>query len=199
MYPFFETIRFVNGVLENLSFHQDRLNRTVSAFGGNAILQLDKIEINDSFEKDLVYKIRCFYNLQGAHIIEKEIYHKKIIDTVAIYKATDEEYAFKYTDRKWLNLALKNAGTDEIIIIQNNIIKDANYANVVFYNGIEWHTPLYPLLLGTHRSRLIKENKIFEKNITLADLTKYQKVKFINAMLRWEESPEIEIKDVKLI
>jgi 4-amino-4-deoxychorismate lyase len=193
MYLFFETIRYVNGILENLSYHQARINRTVSALGGKTAIHLDKIQLVHDFEKDIVYKIKCIYNLEGAYHIEKEIYHKKIIQTVSIHQAALEEYQYKYTNRTWLNDALKNAGTDEIIIVQNNMVKDGNYANLVFFNGTEWHTPLHPLLLGTHRARLIDENKIIEKNITLSDLANYTSLKYINAMMLWEESPEIEI------
>ena len=193
MYPFFETIRYVNGVLENVSYHQARINRTVSALGGETSIQLDKTQLVHDFEKDIVYKIKCLYNLEGAYHIEKAVYQKKIIQTVAIHQAAQEEYQFKYTNRTWLNDALKNAGTDEMIIVQNNMIKDGNYANLVFFNGSEWHTPLHPLLLGTHRARLIDENKIIEKDITLSDLANYTILKYINAMMLWEESPEIEI------
>ena len=193
MYPFFETIRYVNGVLENVSYHQARINRTVSALGGETSIQLNKTQIEGKFEKDIVYKIKCLYNLEGAYHIEKAVYQKKIIQTVSIHQAALEEYQYKYTNRTWLNDALKNAGTDEMIIVQNNMIKDGNYANLVFFNGSEWHTPLHPLLLGTHRARLIDENKIIEKNITLSDLSNYTTLKYINAMMLWEESPEIEI------
>jgi 4-amino-4-deoxychorismate lyase len=193
MYPFFETIRYVNGVLENVSYHQARINRTVSALGGERSIQLDKTQIEGKFEKDIVYKIKCLYNLEGAYHIEKAVYHKKTIQTVSIHQAALEEYQYKYTNRNWLNDALKNAGTDEMIIVQNNMIKDGNYANLAFFNGSEWHTPLHPLLLGTHRARLIEENKIIEKDITLSDLANYTILKYINAMMLWEESPEIEI------
>jgi 4-amino-4-deoxychorismate lyase len=193
MYPFFETIRYKNGILENVSYHQTRINRTLRALGGNTPIQLDKIQLLHDFEKDIVYKIKCLYNLEGAYHIEKEIYHKKIIQTVSIHQAALEEYQYKYTNRTWLNDALKNAGTDEIIIVQNNMVKDGNYANLVFFNGTEWHTPLHPLLLGTHRARLIDENKIIEKNITLSDIANYTSLKYVNAMMLWEESPEIKI------
>jgi 4-amino-4-deoxychorismate lyase len=196
MYPFFETIRYVNGVLENASYHQARINRTVSALGGKTAIHLDKIQIEGKFEKDILYKIKCLYNLEGAYHIEKAVYHKKTIQTVSIHQAALEEYQYKYTNRNWLNEALKNAGTDEMIIVQNNMIKDGNYANLVFLNGSEWHTPKNPLLLGTHRARLIDENKIIEKVITLSDLANYTTLKYINAMMLWEESPEIEIGQI---
>ena len=196
MYPLFETIRYKNGILENVSYHQARINRSLRALGGNTPIQLDEILIEGDVEKDIVYKIKCLYNLEGAFHIEKDIYNKKTIQTVSIHLAAQEEYQFKFTDRTWLNDALKKSGTDEIIIVQNNIIKDGNYANLVFFNGIEWHTPLHPLLLGTHRARLINENKIIEKNITLSDLVNYTTLKYINAMMLWEESPEIEIREI---
>lgn len=196
MYPFFETIRYVNGVLENLPYHQARINRTVRAFEGKNIVQLTQLQIDNNFEKNIVYKIRCSYNLHGGYKIEKEIYQKKIINTVSVYEAGLEIYPYKLTDRSWLNLALKNAGTDEIIIAQHNFIKDGNYANLVFFNGTEWHTPINPLLLGTHRARLIEENKIIEKDILLSDLNNYTKVKFVNAMMLWEESPEMKIAQI---
>lgn len=196
MYPFFETIRYKNGILENLSYHQARINRTLRALGGNISIQLDKIQLVHDFEKDIVYKIKCLYNLEGASHIEKEIYHKKTIQTVSIHQAALEEYQYKYTNRTWLNDALKNAGTDEIVIVQNNIVKDGNYANLVFFNGSEWYTPKHPLLLGTHRARLIDENKIIEKDITVRDLANYSSLKYVNAMMLWEESPEIAISKI---
>ena len=196
MYPLFETIRYKNGILENVSYHQARINRTVSALGGKSAIYLDKIQIEGKFEKDILYKIKCFYNLEGAFHIEKEVYNKKIIQTVSIHLAAQEEYQFKYTNRSWLNDALKKSGTDEIIIVQNNMVKDGNYANLIFFDGNEWHTPLHPLLLGTQRARLINENKIIEKVITLSDLANYTTLKYINAMMLWEESPEIEIGQI---
>ena len=198
MYPLFETIRYVNGIIENLSYHQARLDRTINALGGSTSVQLDKIQIDGGFEKNIVYKLRCSYDLKGTYRIEKEVYQKKIIKSVSIFKTVIEEYPYKYTNRNWLNDALKKAGTDEIIIVQNNIIKDGNYANLVFFNGSEWHTPLHPLLLGTRRAKLIDENKIIAKNITLDEISNYKKMKFINAMMLWEECPEIELKNVAL-
>ena len=86
MYPFFETIRYVNGILQNLSYHQARINRTVSALGGKTAIHLDKIQLLHDFEKDIVYKIKCLYNLEGAYHIEKAVYQKKIIHKKSLLK-----------------------------------------------------------------------------------------------------------------
>mgnify|MGYP000450764324 CR=1 FL=1 len=40
----------------------------------------------------------------------------------------------------------------------------------------------------------MSENKIIEKIITLSDLANYTTLKYINAMMLWEESPMIKIE-----
>jgi 4-amino-4-deoxychorismate lyase len=198
MYLFFETIRYQNGILENVPYHQARMNRTLKVFEKNTSIFINEIPLEFDFKMDEVYKIRILYNVEGNYKVEYELYKLKKINTVAISLINQEEYSFKYTNRHWLNEALEKAGTDEIIIVKDEIIKDGNYANLVFYNGTEWHTPKNPLLLGTHRARLIDENKIIQKEIKIMDLANYEKVKFINAMMLWDESPEMAITDIEI-
>ena len=198
MYLFFETIRYQNGILENVPYHQARMNRTLKVFEKNTSIFINEIPLEFDFKMDEVYKIRILYNVEGNYKVEYELYKLKKSNTVAISLINQEEYSFKYTNRHWLNEALEKAGTDEIIIVKDEIIKDGNYANLVFYNGTEWHTPKNPLLLGTHRARLIDENKIIQKEIKIMDLANYEKVKFINAMMLWDESPEIAINNVEI-
>jgi len=198
MYLFFETIRYQNGILENVPYHQARMNRTLKVFEKNTSIFINEIPLEFDFKMDEVYKIRILYNVEGNYKVEYELYKLKKINTVAISLINQEEYSFKYTNRHWLNEALEKAGTNEIIIVKDEIIKDGNYANLVFYNGTEWHTPKNPLLLGTHRARLIDENKIIQKEIKIMDLANYEKVKFINAMMLWDESPEIAINNVEI-
>jgi 4-amino-4-deoxychorismate lyase len=198
MYPFFETIRYQNGLLQNVPYHQTRVNRTLKAFEKNISILINKIPLEFDFKMDEIYKIRMLYNIEGNYKVEYELYKLKKVTSVAISLINKEEYSFKYTNRNWLNEALDKAGTDEIIIVKEEIIKDGNYANLVFFNGSEWHTPKNPLLLGTHRARLIDQNKIIEKEIKIKDLAEYEKVKFINAMMLWDESPEIAIQQIKI-
>jgi 4-amino-4-deoxychorismate lyase len=100
----------------------------------------------------------------------------------------DHVYDYKYTNRDWLKEALQLAGTDEIILTSEGLIKDASYANLAFFNGSNWFTPKSPLLLGTRRAALIEEGIINEMEIRLQDLYQYKSMKLINAMMLWEES-----------
>lgn len=193
MYPFFETIRYDNGVLENLSYHQKRVDRCFAAFGATSSIRLTDIVFPLHLIKDQLYKCRVKYNLEGATFIEWEPYTTRQIYTIAYVETNGYEYAHKYTDRTWLNNALKNAGTDEIILTDKGIIKDASYANLALYNGDQWHTPINPLLQGTKRAALIDQGILTEKEIHINDLAQYEQVKLINAMMTWEESPVVFI------
>lgn len=203
MFPFFETIRYKNGVLENSSFHQQRVDRTFMHF--NAALnktrksindincfQIKSIQIPTHLLPNQVYKCRVKYNLKGDVETEFQPYQVRKINSLSIVDIEGNEYAFKYTNRKWLNNLLNKAQTDEVILVDKQIVKDATYANLVFFDGTNWYTPSNPLLLGTQRAALIAENKIIEKEITLLNLKSFNKVKFINAMMLWEESPTLE-------
>ena len=88
---------------------------------------------------------------------------------------------------------MSKSGTDEIIFVDKGLIKDASYANLALFDGVNWFTPKIPLLLGTRRAALLEDGIINEKEISLADLHKYKQVKFINAMMSWEESPTLTI------
>jgi hypothetical protein len=58
MYPFFETIRYYNGVLENLSYHQERVDRCFAAFGAKQALALSKITMPPNLIQGQIYKCR---------------------------------------------------------------------------------------------------------------------------------------------
>ena len=103
----------------------------------------------------------------------------------------DNDYVHKYSNREWINNILLKSGNDDVIFTKNGIVKDASYANLVFFDGQNWITPSQPLLLGTRRASLIAAGIIKEALIQIKDLPKYNTVKLINAMMLWEESPTI--------
>jgi 4-amino-4-deoxychorismate lyase len=200
MYPFFETIRYKNGVLENLAFHQQRVDRTFMQFketveakeAPNA-LNLSTIQVHGGLLTNQVYKCRVKYNLASDFNIAFEPYTIRSIKNCLLTEIGDNKYDYKYTDRDWLNEALLVAATDEIIFTSAGFIKDASYANLAFFDGSDWFTPKNPLLLGTRRAALIEKGIINEIDIRIADLYKYKSIKLINAMMLWEESPTLNL------
>jgi 4-amino-4-deoxychorismate lyase len=191
MYQFFETIRYKNGVLENLPFHQHRVNRTLVNYNK---FDLSIIQPPIGLLPEQVYKCRVKYNLAADFEVTFEPYKIKLIKNCLLAEIGDNKYDYKYTNRNWLNEALQLAGTDEIIFTSEGVIKDASYANLAFFNGSNWFTPKCPLLLGTRRAALIEEGIINEMEIRLQDLHQYKSMKLINAMMLWEESAILSFK-----
>lgn len=194
MYPFFETIRFTHGVAEQLSLHQSRVDTTLRDFGATNPIPLAAIL---SQHRPLpppdgrVYKCRIQYDLQGAFHIGFEPYEVRTIRTVRWVDIGANQYPYKYTDRVWIQEALSQSGTDEVMLSADGVVRDASYANLVFFDGRQWFTPSTPLLRGTRRAALLAQGLIAEALIHIDDLSRFQQVKFINAMIRWEESPTL--------
>jgi len=200
MYPLFESIRYKNGILENLSLHQQRLDYTLMYLRANISIELSDHIILHADKPSMdnnVYKCRFRYDLIGNVNILFEPYTIRNIHTVSIQDIGSNVYPFKYSDRVWLKEILTKAGTDEVILTKNGDIKDASYANLVFFDGTNWITPNQPLLMGTRRAALLKAGIIIEAPIHIKDLNNFVDLKLINAMMLWEESPIIKLESIK--
>jgi 4-amino-4-deoxychorismate lyase len=198
MYPFFETIRFDDAQAENLFFHQQRVERTFLSKGKICKLNLHEIKFKEIPEaKNLansgVYKCKLSYDLDGNYSIWFEPYSIRKIETFTLVEIGVNKYDFKYTDRIWINHAVAAAKTDDVIFTENGLIKDASYTNIVLYDGQKWVTPKSPLLPGTKRASLLDAQQIVEQDILAQQLKDFKKLKFINAMMHWDESPCINL------
>lgn len=191
MFQFIESIRIKEGRIERLDYHQSRVNRTLLNFGKSPFLQLNGIITPNALNASGVVKCRVKYDLQQVLDITYSAYAVKKISSISLVELEGRKYDFKYADRDWITNLLLNAGTDEIIMTDQGIVKDASYANLAFYDGECWYTPQIPLLEGTQRAFLLEANKIQVSEIRTSNLHQYQMVKFINAMMTWEESPTI--------
>ena len=198
MSQFIETIRVEYGKLMALTYHQCRVNNTLTHFGVNPYIVLSQLICPSEFSHFPVIKCKIVYDLDEINSVEFIPYAIKSIATISMMNCDGKDYSFKYADRSWINDLVNFSGTDEIIICDQQIIKDASYANLAFYNGHEWHTPAQPLLKGTRREQLVKERRIVPKNISINQLHLYTQVKFINAMMTWEEAPLLDIKNLSL-
>lgn len=183
-----ETIKIQNRELQNIDWHNQRLNHTrKELFGAIDEWDLSKL-INIPFGlTDEVFKCRVTYSL-NIEKIEFEKYNLKSIQTLKIIHSNLIDYSFKYANRNSIHsLYAQKRNCDDILIIKNGLITDTSYCNIAFFDGEHWLTPEKPLLKGTHRAFLLSLKIIVAKKIMVADLKDFQYFKLFNAMMNWDE------------
>ena len=169
-----ETILSIDGVVQNLSYHQSRVNNARTNFGFYDVLSLTLTPPQTG-----VYRCRILY---GKHILKIEYFDfiPKIFKKLKIVQSTIN-YAFKYEDREELNTLLIPE-YDDVIIVKNDLVTDTSIANLAFLKEGVWFTPRTPLLEGTTRARLINEKKLVMADIRAEDIQNYEKVAMMNAL-----------------
>jgi 4-amino-4-deoxychorismate lyase len=194
MSQFIESIAVKDGVAENLSRHQLRVDKTLNAFAAskNSIVLSTIIESLE-IPKDGLYKLRIVYDLIGEYLAEWAPYQIKQISNFALVDTHGHNYNYKFANRGWITEALALSGKDEILMHDRGILKDSSYANIVLYDGTNWLTPEAPLLEGTQRARLIQEGIIQTKPIHIETIKQFQSFKLINAMMDWGNAVEYSV------
>ena len=189
MYRFIETICINDGVIENLSAHDERMNNTIRMHYGSSVMP---VSLEDFITAEgCEGRTRCRVEYTSA--VEKiEYFPYRIREVKSLQLVNDDsaEYSFKYADRSVLdrNFALRG-DADDVVIIRSGML------NMALYKDGKWYTPKYPLLKGTRRARLLAEG-IIEEDIIMANcLHGYEKVCLFNAMIGFGEV-EIDINNV---
>lgn len=185
----FETIKVVNKKLQNVSFHNERMNRSrYELFGCKDELNLaELIEIPTDITSE-IYKCKVIYS-DKIKDVEFRKYTLRNIEKLRLVKNDEIDYSYKYLDRNQLDDLVKEHCKDEsedILIIKNGRITDTSYSNIVLFDGKEWHTPKFPLLKGTKRAKLLYDKRIIEKDIMFYDLKNYEQILLINSMLEFD-------------
>ena len=85
------------------------------------------------------------------------------------------------------NLKSQADGADEIIIVKRNHITDTSYTNIALFDGTQWVTPSTPLLNGTRRAQLIDAGRLIEQEVCITNLSSFQSISLINAMMDLNE------------
>jgi len=197
MSPYIETIRLQDGALMNLSYHQERFERTRSLqLGLSSHPSLAKfIQVPEGLEQGIL-KCRILYG-EEIERIEYEPHAKRQVSSLKLVHTDDIDYSFKYSNRSRLeDLFDKRGSCDDILIVKEGCISDSFYANTVLWDGRDWFTPDTPLLPGTMRASLLDRGLIHLARITPRTLINYLKVGLINAMNDLEEGPEIPMDKV---
>jgi len=193
MYRLLESIRCENGELQNLPYHQARMDASVKMLSGKAnSIMLGAIKVPEHCRQGL-FKCRVIYG-KTLESVEFLPWQRPQISTLKMVNADEVDYSCKFADRAVFHRLLeKSANCDDILIVKNGLLTDTSYTNILFFSGNLWFTPALPLLHGTQRAKLLAENKIVSAAIRPADIAHFQKARLINAMLRFEDEMDIDI------
>ena len=192
-----ETIKCIDGKLDNLRYHQARFNLTrKNLFRYDRIIPLNEIiKIPAKFQKGL-FRCRLIYSSE-IEKIEFHTHEYRNVESLKLVEDNSIDYRLKFTNRKKLNELFEKRGKcDDILIVKDGCITDSFIANVVFFDGREWWTPDTPLLHGTRRAQLIEEGKIKVCRITVDDLQRFEKAGLISAMQDLSEMPLIKPENI---
>jgi 4-amino-4-deoxychorismate lyase len=194
MSRFLETIKLLDGEFYNLEYHQQRLSNTCSHFKLTDF-KLHLFLKDQTIPRKGLYKCRIVYGTDGAKF-ECIPYHPKSVKSLKLVESDSIDYQFKWEDRTEMNRLFSQKGNaDDVIIVKNGFVTDASYANLIFWDGKNWFTPEEPLLKGTQREFLIKNELIKQSAISITDLHKFEKVKLINSMLGMQ-GQEISVSNI---
>ncbi len=183
-----ETIKVVNGHIRNGEYHWARMKQAhLICYGSEPKFTWEDIVSLIPNRVEGIYKFRLIYstNIDFHEMIPYQFF---LPEKWKLVEVNHLDYSFKYADRSTINYLRKRykQEADDLIFIKNGAITDASYANLVFFDGHNWVTPIHPLLAGTQRAKLIAEEKIKPQLITVADLAKFSHFKLINALLEFD-------------
>ena len=203
---FIETIRIENGEICNISYHQQRMDKTRRDCVSNALplrlehlirsfFAMERMNTHGVENCDFVYtdlpkgrtKCRVVYS-DVVKDISFSAYSIRPVSTLRLVCCDDIDYSYKSTDRSDLKKLFEQRGdADDVLICRNGLITDTSIGNVALFDGSEWHTPASPLLCGTQRQYLIDNGVIKERDIPASEISKYKKIAIINAMIPFGE------------
>lgn len=195
MHLFIETIRIENGEIQNLDYHQKRLNETFIQFWPqNVPIQL-KDFVKPTTESG-VFKARVIYGKNGLEEISYSRYAIRRIQSLNLVTSDSIEYSYKSTDREALNQLFEQRNAcEDVLIIRKGLLTDTSIANIALFDGKDWYTPKEPLLKGTKRAQLLKAGVLIEKQLYKEDLDLFSQIRIFNAMINWGEL-ELPVKNI---
>ncbi|QOG12828.1 aminotransferase class IV [Arcobacter sp. FWKO B] len=182
---FFETIRYENQIPQNLSYHNDRLNKTrKEVLGIDSKIDLAQLLYTSSDTN--IQKCKVIYSDDIINI-ELTPYKKREVKNLKIVEDNTIKYIYKSINRDEIDsLYSKRELNDDIIIVQNGLITDTSIANIALFIDNKWLTPKNPLLYGTTRQRYIDSNMIIPADIDINMLLSSQKIALLNAMIGFD-------------
>lgn len=175
-----ETIKSIDGKIQNLSYHQARYETSLQSLNLPAKYDLNKL-ITPPIKG--IYRCRVIYNDEDVKV-EYFAYELAPIDSLKLVADDTIEYALKYEERTKLNALFEmKESCDDILIVKNSLLTDTSKANIALFDESKWYTPAHPLLYGTTRARYLDMGKIFPKSLHVNEIANFSKVAVLNAMV----------------
>ncbi len=197
IFPFFESIRLHNGQFALTGLHEKRIKATREQhFSKAADTSLHDYLHQFEFPQKGLFKCRLAY---GMTLSKPEFipYAQKVVETLRVVEGDSLAYSYKYTDRSHISKLFKQRQQcDDILIVQNGMITDTSYCNIIFELKGEWFTPHKPLFKGVQRQFLLDEGLVKSFPIKISDLHKFDHFRLVNAMIPWEESVCLPIVNI---
>ncbi len=193
-----ESILLKGGIYHNLDLHQKRMDHAFRNYAPN-IESHDLTRILPKLDLNETYKVRLVYDLDtedAEYNIEFAVYSPRKIESLEVVESSPFDYSMKFENRDKINSLVKRTNMDDIIIEIDKEVTDGSYFNLAFWDGSNWYTPSSYLLNGIRRQLLLRDKKIKERTILTTDLSSFEKVSLINAMLDLEEL-EVHIESIK--
>ena len=148
-----ESIRLQNGNFHRLSYHQQRMDRSVKELYGekNSINLFESLKAYKLPSKIGLYKCRVVYT-KPTRI--SRVYSIRGLSRSTVLKVVYDqeiEYSHKYHDRnKIAALFNQRQYCDDILIIKNGFVTDSSYSNIIFYDGVNWIYARHTLIKRHH-------------------------------------------------
>lgn len=195
--PCIETIRCTASQLQNLDFHNARMNLTRQLlFGTNDFLNLRELIQIPELLPNRVYKCRVTYRFE-IEKVEWELYQKRQVDSLKIICNDTINYPFKFKQRNDLDkIYSQRESYDDVLIVRNGYLTDTYVCNLALFDGDAWLTPATPLLKGTQRENLLQQGVIKTAHLLLTDLHKFTDIRLFNAMIPWEEAITLPVSQI---
>lgn len=188
---FFETIKIQNFKAHNITYHQERFERTYfENFGIKTDINLEDM-LDTNF--DDITRAKIIFDKTGIKI-EYFSYTPKNIKTIQVVHCDTIEYNYKFFDRIAIDNLVHNSKSDEIAIFKNGLLSDSSIANIAIFEDGVWLSPTKPLLLGTTVKRYVDSNKISFAEIDEERFKKANKIAFLNAMIDFKIYENLEIR-----
>jgi 4-amino-4-deoxychorismate lyase len=193
-----ESIRIENGRILNISYHNERMARTLyNIYGLSAKPDLENVIVVPESAGSGIYKCRVLYDDKTTEV-EFLPYTFNRVRTLRVIFSDEICYPYKYINRDRINSLVNMKGeADDILIVKYGKVTDSSSANLILKNAEgSWITPLTYLLPGTRRANLLKNGLIREADVPYADISQYSVLKLINAMQGFDDAEEIPVSNL---